>query len=179
MRHEKKPFWLTHECLFTVKLYLFKRLELLEIRMGLPESSAVRIVEVGPRDGLQNVSTVVPTTTKLRLIERLYKTGLQTIEVTSVVSPRAVPQLSDSSMILGDAGVQKLLTVPELRLPVLVPNIKGFEIAWSYGVREIAVFVSASEGFSRANINCSVQEGLDRARMVAEAALNHGISVRG
>jgi hydroxymethylglutaryl-CoA lyase len=139
----------------------------------------IRIVEVGARDGLQNISNVIPTQTKLALIERLYKTGLQAIEITSVVSPRAIPQLSDSLQILGDARIQTLLRAPNLRLPVLIPNLKGFQVAKTSGVKEVAVFVSASEGFSKANINCSVQEGLDRARVVAEAARENNIAIRG
>lgn len=144
-----------------------------------PNANAVRIVEVGPRDGLQNVSNIIPTPTKLALIERLKKTGLRSIEVTSVVSPRAIPQLSDSRTLLGQPRMQSLLQVPDIHWPVLVPNLKGFEVAKQYGVKEVAVFVSASEGFSMANTKCSVQEGLHRARAVATAAQNCGILVRG
>jgi hydroxymethylglutaryl-CoA lyase len=142
-------------------------------------SNSVRIVEVGPRDGLQNISNLVPTTTKLALISRLQQTGLQNIEITSIVSPRAVPQLSDNREVLGNADIQALFRSSSLRVPVLTPNLRGFEVAREHGVKEVAVFVSASEGFSKANINCSVQEGLDRARVVAEAASKHGISIRG
>ncbi|GIZ37479.1 hypothetical protein CKM354_000092400 [Cercospora kikuchii] len=105
--------------------------------------------------------------------------GLQQIEVTSVVSPRAVPQLADCETILANAGVQKLLSSPHLRTPVLIPNLKGLDVALRHNVKEIAVFVSASEGFSRANIRCSVQEGLLRAREVAEKARANGLDVRG
>ncbi|KAL2004685.1 hypothetical protein VTN00DRAFT_3213 [Thermoascus crustaceus] len=143
---------------------------------------AVRIVEVGPRDGLQNVQRTVPAATKLELIHRLEQTGLQAIELTSVVSPKAVPQLADCRTVLGDEYVQTLLQGQKkghLRLPVLVPNLKGLDIAIEYGVREVAVFVSATEGFSRANINCSVREGIERARAVAEKGRRAGVAVRG
>lgn len=139
----------------------------------------VRIVEVGPRDGLQNVKPVVPTAVKTALIARLQAAGLQTVEVTSVVSPKAIPQLADCRRVLADAGVRVLLRAPRLRAPVLVPNLKGLRVAVEHGVREVAVFVSASEGFSRANINCSVQEGLDRAREVAVSGRQQGLAVRG
>jgi len=142
-------------------------------------ANAVRIVEVGPRDGLQNIGNTIPTLTKLELIERLKRAGLQSIEVTSVVSPRAIPQLSDSRILLGDARMQSLLQASDMHWPVLVPNLKGFEVAKQYGVKEVAVFVSASEGFSMANTKCSVQEGLHRARAVAAAAQHCGIMVRG
>ncbi|KAK5698653.1 putative secondary metabolism biosynthetic enzyme [Elasticomyces elasticus] len=141
--------------------------------------SAVRIVEVGPRDGLQNVKPTIPTSTKLALIRKLHAAGLQTVEITSVVSPQAVPQLADCKTILADSTVQSLIADPSLRTPVLIPNLKGLDIALSNKVREVAVFVSAAEGFSRANIRCSVQEGIDRARQVAEKARAHGVALRG
>jgi hydroxymethylglutaryl-CoA lyase len=139
----------------------------------------VRIVEVGPRDGLQNVKQVVPTAIKLDLINRLHDAGLRTVEVTSVVSPRAIPQLSDCRTVLADRGVQRLLGDTRFRMPVLVPNMKGLEVAMKHNVREVAVFVSATEGFSKANINCSVQQGLDRAREVSGSARKNGLAVRG
>lgn len=143
------------------------------------QNSSVRIVEVGPRDGLQNVKTVIPTTVKLALIKKLRDAGLQTIELTSVVSPRAVPQLADCRDVLANAEIRTLVRDKELRMPVLIPNLKGLGLALEHGVREVAVFVSASEGFSKANINCTVQQGLDRARQVAEKAREHGLAVRG
>ncbi|KAF7162831.1 hypothetical protein CNMCM5623_007953 [Aspergillus felis] len=142
-------------------------------------SPAVRIVEVGPRDGLQNISTPIPTATKLELIYRLEKAGLQTIELTSVVSPKRIPQLADCRDLLQHPSVQDLAKDPKLRLPVLVPNLKGLEIARSSGVKEIAVFISATEGFSRANINCTVEQGLERAKEVAFQAIEAGLAVRG
>ncbi|KIW16275.1 hypothetical protein PV08_06326 [Exophiala spinifera] len=152
--------------------------------------NTVRIVEVGPRDGLQNIKTTIPMATKLELISRLRQTGLTTIEVTSVVSPRAIPQLADCRAVLADTGIQKLIRASgsqsqsqpptqQLRLAVLVPNLKGLEIALNHGVREVAVFVSATEGFSRANINATVDQGLARAQQVAEKAISAGLAVRG
>ena len=143
------------------------------------QTAAVRIVEVGPRDGLQNIRDKIPTATKLELIQRLEECGLRTIELTSIVSPRAVPQLSDCRDVLGNDRVQQSITNPSLRLPVLVPNIKGLNIAIQHGVREIAVFISATEGFSKANINCSVEEGIARAKEVTSLALKSNIVVRG
>jgi hydroxymethylglutaryl-CoA lyase len=157
------------------------------------KSDAVRIIEVSPRDGLQNIPHQIPTSTKVELISRLSRTGVHSIELTSIVSPRAVPQLADCREVLGSDVVRDLqrrgLEDDEvrrgredeglLRLPVLVPNVKGLEMALAHGVREVAVFVSATEGFSRANINCSVDEGLERAVEVARIAKEKGIAVRG
>ncbi|KIW83093.1 hypothetical protein Z517_02336 [Fonsecaea pedrosoi CBS 271.37] len=142
-------------------------------------TNGVRIVEVGPRDGLQNVKTAIPTATKLELIARLRATGLDTIEITSVVSPRAIPQLADCRQVLADQTIKTLLLDGNLRLPVLIPNLKGLQIAMENSVREVAVFVSATEGFSKANINATVEEGLSRARQVAEKATAAGLAVRG
>ncbi|KAK3116594.1 hypothetical protein LTR53_002892 [Teratosphaeriaceae sp. CCFEE 6253] len=141
--------------------------------------AAVRIVEVGPRDGLQNVKPKIPTSTKLDLIHRLHAAGLRHVEITSVVSPRAVPQLADCRAVLSDPRIQSLLSDPGLRTTVLIPNLKGLDIALRSHVREVAVFVSAAEGFSQANIRCSVQAGLDRARDVAVQARASGVAVRG
>ncbi|KAH6967750.1 hypothetical protein BKA56DRAFT_678898 [Ilyonectria sp. MPI-CAGE-AT-0026] len=139
----------------------------------------VRIVEVGPRDGLQNIAQKVPTNVKLELIRKLYDTGLRSIEVTSVVSPRAVPQLSDCREVLKSPPIQELLQNKSLRLPVLIPNVKGIEIGCQYGISEVAVFISATEGFSKANINCTVDQGIARARSVAQEAQRRGLAVRG
>ncbi|KAE8148083.1 beta-lactamase/transpeptidase-like protein [Aspergillus avenaceus] len=141
--------------------------------------SAVRIVEVGPRDGLQNIKDHIPTSIKLDLIRRLRATGLRAIELTSVVSPRAVPQLADCRDVLGTEDIKFMQDDGKLRFPVLVPNMKGLDIALQHDVKEIAVFISATEGFSKANINCSVKEGLARARSVAEKAIQCGLAVRG
>lgn len=138
-------------------------------------------MEVGPRDGLQNIREKVPTSTKLELIQRLRDAGLRTIELTSVVSPRAIPQLADCRDVLGNSSVNTLLQHDQagLRFPVLVPNVKGLEIALQYGVKEVAVFISATEGFSKANINCSVEQGIARAKEVAGLARKAGVAVRG
>ena len=146
--------------------------------MTVKSLPAVRIVEVGPRDGLQNIRDSIPTSTKLELIRRLEEAGLGTIELTSVVSPKRIPQLADCRDVLGDQGVMKM-GEKDLRLPVLVPTTKGLEVAIEYGVKEIAVFISATEGFSKANINCSVEQGIERARNVASLALQSNIAVRG
>lgn len=139
----------------------------------------VRIVEVGPRDGLQTIKDPIPTATKLELIRRLENTGLRSIELTSAVSPKAVPQLADCRDVLRSARVQGLLADPRLRLPVLVPNAKGLEIAAQHGARDVAVFISATEGFSRANINCTVDQGIERARHVIDLAFKSNVEVRG
>lgn len=140
---------------------------------------SVRIVEVGPRDGLQNIRQSINSATKLELIRRLRDTGLQTIELTSFVSPRAIPQLADAQTVVQSPDIQALLKNPALRLPVLVPNLKGLDKALQNNVKEVAVFISATEGFSRANINCTVDEGLERARQVASKAASAGLWVRG
>lgn len=139
----------------------------------------IRIVEVGPRDRLQNISTPIPTATKVSLIQRLHTTGLQTIEITSAVSPEAVPQLADNQEVMAHEVIKGLISQDGMRLPVLVPNKKGLELAMKHGVKEVAVFVSATEGFSRANTKCSVGEGLARAREVAQIAKREGVQVRG
>ena len=140
--------------------------------MGLPQR--VKIVEVGPRDGLQNESQLVPSAVKVALIDRLGMAGLKTIEATAFVSPKWVPQMGDSSEVM--AGLPRRAGVS---YPVLVPNLKGFEQALAAGVGEIAVFGAASEAFSQKNINCSIAESLERFRPVAEAARSHNIRVRG
>jgi isopropylmalate/homocitrate/citramalate synthase len=139
---------------------------------ALPKS--VRIVEVGARDGLQNEAGTVSIETKLALIDGLAAAGLRTIEAGSFVSAKWVPQMADTAALLA-----RLHRQPKVSYPVLVPNMKGFEAALAAGVEEIAIFGSASESFSRHNINCSIAESLDRFRPVAAAAAAHGIKVRG
>jgi hydroxymethylglutaryl-CoA lyase len=134
----------------------------------------VRIVDVAPRDGLQNEKAVVPTEIKVGLIDRLTDAGLPAIEATSFVSPKWVPQMADNAQVL--AAIRRK---PGVRYPVLTPNIKGFEAALAAGADEVAVFVAASETFSQKNINCSIGESLERARLVAAAAKTHGVRVRG
>ncbi|MCK6451410.1 MAG: hydroxymethylglutaryl-CoA lyase [Alphaproteobacteria bacterium] len=141
--------------------------------MRLP--TLVRMVEVGPRDGLQNEKQVVPTAVKIALVERLAESGLTVIEAGSFVSPKWVPQMADTGELL--AVIRRK---PGVRYPVLVPNLKGFEAAAAAtGVDEIAIFGAASESFSRRNINCSIAESLERFERVAAAALGRGWRVRG
>jgi len=140
--------------------------------MNLP--NRVKMVEVGPRDGLQNEATNVPTHIKIELIERLADAGLQVVEAASFVSPKWVPQMADSAQVM--AGIKCKAGVS---YPVLVPNMKGFEAAVAAGVQEIAVFSAASETFSKKNTNCSIAEGLERFSAVCEAAHSRNILVRG
>jgi hydroxymethylglutaryl-CoA lyase len=134
----------------------------------------VRIVEVGPRDGLQNEKTLVNTVDKIALIETLAATGLGTVEATAFVSPKWVPQMADAAEVY--AGIQQRDGV---RYPVLVPNLQGYERARGVGVTEIAVFGAASEAFSKANINASIAESLERFAPVLDAAKRDGVAVRG
>ncbi|WP_368564996.1 hydroxymethylglutaryl-CoA lyase [Pseudoxanthomonas sp. UTMC 1351] len=134
----------------------------------------VRIVEVGPRDGLQNEKAIVATADKIELIDRLSQAGLRTIEATSFVSPKWVPQLADAAEVFS-AIAQK----PGVAYPVLVPNEKGYEHAREVGVREVAVFTAASEAFNQKNINASIDESIERFRPVLERARADGVKVRG
>jgi hydroxymethylglutaryl-CoA lyase len=144
--------------------------------MSLP--TQVKLVDVGPRDGLQNEKQTVPAEVKIELVHRLQDAGLKEIEVTSFVSPKWVPQMADNAQMM--AGIQRK---PGVRYSVLVPNMKGFEAAISVERRfwpdEIVVFAAASEAFSQRNINCSIAESIERFRPVAEAARANGIYVRG
>jgi isopropylmalate/homocitrate/citramalate synthase len=139
----------------------------------VPET--VHIVEVGPRDGLQNEKTLISTETKLELIRRLRRAGLEKIEATSFVSPKWVPQMADA------ADVLQALTDEDdaVHYSVLTPNIKGFSRAVDAGAREVAVFAAASETFSQKNINCSIEESIERFVPVLKAAQDNGIAVRG
>ena len=137
-------------------------------------SESVRIVEVGPRDGLQNEKQVVPAATKVELIERLAACGLRTVEATSFVSPKWIPQLADAAEVY--TGVRKR---PGVTYPVLVPNLQGLERALAVGVREIAVFSAASEAFNRKNINASIDESIERFTPILERAATDGVKVRG
>ena len=136
--------------------------------------SRVRIVEVGPRDGLQNEKAMVATADKIELVDRLSATGLQSIEATSFVSPKWVPQLADAAEVY--AGIRRR---PGVHYPVLVPNERGYERAREVGVEEIAVFTAASEEFNRRNINASIDESLQRFAPVLERARADGVRVRG
>ena len=135
---------------------------------------AVRVVEVGPRDGLQNEKALVPTEQKIAFIHLLAGSGLAVIEATSFVSPRAIPQLSDAGAVM--AGLSQDGTV---QYPVLVPNLKGMERALAAGVRAIAVFTAASESFTRHNINATIAESLANFRPVVALARQEGVTVRG
>lgn len=137
-----------------------------------PES--VRIVEVGPRDGLQNETAWVPTETKVELIRKLAQAGLTSIEATSFVSPKWVPQMRDAPLVL-----ERLHDLVGVRLSVLTPNLQGFERAMAAGAEEVAVFAAASETFSQKNINCSIAESLERFQPILEGAHALEIPVRG
>ncbi|BAV98536.1 hydroxymethylglutaryl-CoA lyase [Lysobacter enzymogenes] len=140
----------------------------------LPYPASVRIVEVGPRDGLQNEKAQIATADKIALIDRLSATGLRSIEATSFVSPKWVPQLADAAEVF--SGIQRK---PGVHYPVLVPNEQGYERARAVGVEEIAVFTAASEAFNRTNINASIDESLQRFAPVMARAKADGVAVRG
>jgi hydroxymethylglutaryl-CoA lyase len=134
----------------------------------------VKIVEVGPRDGLQNEPGELPTAVKVELIERLADAGLPAVEATAFVSPKWIPQMADHTEVM-----ERIRRKPGVSYPVLTPNLKGFEAARAAGATEVAIFGAASETFSRKNINCSIAESLDRFRPVTEAAAKENIQVRG
>ena len=140
--------------------------------MDLP--SKVRMFEVGPRDGLQNEPVTINTETKIQLIDILSGTGLSTIEVGSFVSAKWVPQMADTAGVL-----QGIKRIPGISYPVLTPNMKGFDHAVAAGAKEVAVFGAATESFSKANINCSIDESLERFAPVCAAARQQNIRVRG
>jgi len=149
---------------------------------GLSSSSfrygpAVRILEVGPRDGLQNIKKSIPTPVKIELIQRLASTGLRNIEATSFVSPKWVPQLADGAEVMSE--ILPLAQEKPFRFPVLAPNMKGLENAIKSGAKEVVVFASATEAFSKKNQNCTVEEALEAAQKVTETALKNGVAVRG
>jgi len=140
--------------------------------MGYPRR--VKMVEVGPRDGLQNESAIVPTEVKIGLIDRLSATGLNAIEVSSFVPAKWVPQMADNAEVF--AGISRR---PGVSYSALVPNLVGLNSAVAAGANEVAVFGSASEAFSRKNINCSIEESLQRFAAVIAAARERGLPVRG
>ena len=139
--------------------------------MNLPEH--VTLVEVGPRDGLQNEARPIAAATKIELIAQLQRAGLREIEATSYVSPKWVPQMADAAEVM--AGIAR---APGVRYSVLTPNMKGLEAALAGRPDEIVVFGAATEAFSRRNINCGIEESIERFRPVVQAALAHGIKVR-
>jgi len=140
--------------------------------MPLPQH--VRLVEVGPRDGLQNEKQPISVADKVRLVDDLSAAGLSYVEVGSFVSPKWVPQMAGSAEVF--AGIRQK---PGVTYAALAPNLKGFEAALEAGVKEVAVFAAASEAFSQKNINCSIKESLERFVPVMDAAREHGIRVRG
>jgi hydroxymethylglutaryl-CoA lyase len=144
----------------------------MNVRPDLPR--AVRLCEVGPRDGLQNEKALLPTDVKVALIDMLTDAGLPAIEATSFVSPKWVPQMADAADVMA-----RIARKAGVRYPVLTPNLKGFDAARAAGADEVAVFVAATESFSKRNINCSIAESLERARPVFDAARESAIRVRG
>jgi len=140
--------------------------------MSLP--SHVRLIEVGPRDGLQNEAQPISIADKVRLVDALTAAGLDYIEVGSFVSPKWVPQMAGSAEVF--AQIQRK---PGVTYGALAPNLRGFEDAMAAGVKEVAVFAAASEAFSQRNINCSISESLERFVPIMDAARQHGVSVRG
>jgi len=136
--------------------------------------NTVKIVEVGPRDGLQNEKTMVPAAVKIKFINRLSQSGLKTIEATSFVSPKWIPQLADAEEVF--RSIEKR---PGVAYPVLVPNEKGMQRALDAGAKEVSIFTAASETFNRKNINCSIAESIERFKPVMAMAAEHGIRVRG
>ena len=140
--------------------------------MGFP--AEVRIVEVGPRDGLQNEQVDIGTANKIELIDRLSRTGLRSIEATAFVSPKWIPQMADAAEVL--AGIARQ---PGISYPVLVPNEQGYERARAAGAQEVAVFTAASEAFNLRNTNATIAQSLDRFRPVLERANADGVCVRG
>lgn len=134
----------------------------------------VEIVEMGPRDGLQNEARLIPAAEKIALIDRLSRVGFRRIEVASFVSPKWVPQMADGAEVL--AGIQR---APGVRYAALTPNLKGYEGARAAKADEVAIFASASEGFSRANLNCSISESIERFRSLMDVAKADHMKVRG
>lgn len=138
------------------------------------KNNKVKIVEVGPRDGLQNEKIIISTEIKIELIERLANAGLKNIESASFVSPKWVPQMGDASQVMQGIKRQRDVTYS-----ALVPNLKGMQWAIDTGVQEIAIFTAASEAFCQKNINCSIAESLDRFAGIVDLAKQHNIAVRG
>ena len=142
--------------------------------MATPLPASVEVVEVGPRDGLQNESTPVPAAVKIDLVDRLAAAGLRAIEAAAFVSPRWVPQMADGAEVM--AGIRR---TPGVVYSALVPNVRGMEAALAAGVQEVVVFSAASESFARRNINCSISESIERFEPVARMARDAGVRLRG
>ena len=137
-------------------------------------SDFVTLYEMGPRDGLQNEATMIPTADKVALIDKLSECGISNIEVTSFVSPKWVPQMADAAQVFASISRK-----PNVVYAALTPNERGFENALVAGADEVAIFASASEGFSKANINCSIAESIERFQPIMAAAKSAGLRVRG
>eukprot|EP01132_Coremiostelium_polycephalum_P008626 gene8626-10616_t len=157
----------------TTTITITKTKPIIKSRFG-PFPEYVKIVEVGPRDGLQNEKQIVDTKDKITLINKLAQTGLSVVEATSFVSPKWVPQMADCRDVL--KGINP---VPGVSFPSLTPNIQGFKAAYEAGAKEVAVFAAASETFSKKNINASIEESLARYKEVCDAAKEKGVKVRG
>lgn len=136
--------------------------------------AAVKIVEVGPRDGLQNEKEIIPAVVKIALVDQLSAAGFQNIEAAAFVSPKWVPQMANSTKVMAHIARKKGVVYS-----ALVPNLKGFDAALAAGVDEVVIFGAASEAFSQKNINCSIAESVERFRDVAHAAKQHGLRLRG
>jgi isopropylmalate/homocitrate/citramalate synthase len=134
----------------------------------------IHLVEVGPRDGLQNEKILVPAEIKIAWINLLSQCGFSAVEVTSFVSPKWVPQMADHQEVY-----QAIQKYPGVRYPVLVPNVKGLEAALAVGVKDIALFIAASETFSQKNINCSIEESFERLKLVVDLAKQYELNIRG
>ncbi|KAF7637121.1 Pyruvate carboxyltransferase domain-containing protein [Meloidogyne graminicola] len=157
------------------KLKFLTSLSLTNFNFSKFSTGFFRIVEVGVRDGLQNEKVLVPTKTKIELINRLVDCGLKTIEATSFVSPKWIPQLSDCNEVINGCK-----TIPGVSYPVLIPNLTGLSNALKNDkINEIAVFTAASDSFNRNNLNCSLEEGEQRLKEVTKEALKNGLRVRG
>lgn len=141
------------------------------------KTDRVSLIEVGPRDGLQNEAVVIETSDKATYITMLADAGFKTIEVTSFVRADRIPQMGDAAELF--PLVKDLSKTHDIKLPVLVPNLKGLDLALATGVKEIAIFTAMSDEFNRKNINASVEESFDRLRPVCEKAMEHGIQIRG
>ena len=157
-----------------IGIYMIPRISNSLRNMSSLRPSFVKIVEVGPRDGLQNEKSLIPTHTKIQLINRLSLTGLKAIEVTSFVPAKWVPQMGDNVAVYN--GIKK---IENINYSVLTPNIKGYEAALACGVKEVAIFAAASEAFSKRNINCTIEESFERFRPIVEGAKQNNIKVRG
>ena len=161
--------------------FLYKNVRLLtDIKQikSINNQKPIRIFEVGPRDGLQNEKIFVDTINKKTLIEKIIDSGIKNIELTSFVSPKAIPQFSDSIELINLLH-PIISNRNDLNLSVLVPNLKGMENAIKYGIKEVAIFTSASDSFNMKNINCNIDDSFKRFEPIMDLANKHNIRVRG